>query len=75
MLPHASRLIINTLSCRATFCLEGEVTGKDPRTVSVDRFHMFDHVDKEDKGQAGERGGQEQKRGCEEKEFLMRGVC
>lgn len=40
-----------------------------------DRFHVFDHVDKEDREPTDEHGGQEQKRSCEEKEFLMRGVC
>lgn len=44
-------MIINRLSYRATFCLTRQVTGKDMYTVSVDRFHVFDYVDKEDKGQ------------------------
>lgn len=68
-------MIINRLSYRATFCLTRQVTGKDTYTVSVDRFHVFDYVDKEDKGQTDEHSGQEQKRSCVQKEFLMKGVC
>ncbi|KAG8512503.1 Zinc finger matrin-type protein 4 [Galemys pyrenaicus] len=39
---------------RATFSLAGKENGKDPCTVSVKRFHIFDPVDEEHKGQVGE---------------------
>lgn len=44
------------------FCLIGQVTGKDTCILSVDRFHVFDHVDKEDKGQADELDGDKNRR-------------
>lgn len=42
--------VINTAVLWGHLLSPEQVNGKDPWTVSVDRFHMFDHVDKEDKG-------------------------